>query len=91
MGMLYGNKTMQDVETLQNQWISDPIWDIENTEGFEDWREYLTAWRKRFETSEATKEAKRLEVKGAKLGCSIELVGYIEALERRIKWLEDKS
>ena len=88
MGFLYGNITMADVKRLQEQWIFDPAWDIETTIGYEDWSQYLLKWRKEYEASESTKESKRLIEKATKLGCGIELVGYIEALERRLARLE---
>lgn len=34
-------KTTQEIEDLKAQWIKDPIWDIEDTEGFEDYRNDL--------------------------------------------------
>jgi hypothetical protein len=33
------------VDTLKAQWLRDPCWDIEDTEGFEDHREELLAYR----------------------------------------------
>lgn len=38
-------KTRDEVEQLKRQWSQDPIWDIEDTEGFEDYREELRAYR----------------------------------------------
>ncbi|MDB2481742.1 hypothetical protein N9W84_01085 [bacterium] len=34
-----------DVEALKEQWVKDPIWDIEDTEGYEDFREELISFR----------------------------------------------
>jgi len=31
-------KTRQEVEDLKKQWMIDPIWDLEQTEGFEDYK-----------------------------------------------------
>lgn len=90
MGLLTNKKTMKEVEYLQENWIGDPSWDIEDTEGFEEWHDYLMQWRKQYESKWAAKEDERLKTKAKALGCSIELVGYIEALERRIKVLENE-
>jgi len=37
-------KTPQEIEKLKNDWIYDPCWDIEDTDGFEDHREELLAF-----------------------------------------------
>ena len=37
------------LEALQDSWKADPIWDIEDTEGFEAYRDELLAWRKSYE------------------------------------------
>lgn len=34
-------KTRQEVEDLKAEWRSDPCWDIESTEGFEEYKEEL--------------------------------------------------
>jgi hypothetical protein len=34
-------KTREEVEELKHQWKRDAIWDIEQTEGFEDYRAEL--------------------------------------------------
>lgn len=33
--------TREDVEKLKYSWFHDPCWDIEDTEGFEDYKEEL--------------------------------------------------
>lgn len=35
----------QRIEILKSQWMSDPCWDIEATEGFEAHKSELAAWR----------------------------------------------
>jgi len=39
-------KSLEEVEKLKVQWQSDPCWDIENTEGFEEHKVELLAYRK---------------------------------------------
>jgi hypothetical protein len=38
-------KTREEVEALKANWLSDPIWDIEDTEGFEEYRAELREYR----------------------------------------------
>lgn len=39
-------KTIEEIEKLKKNWASDPCWDIEDTEGFEDYYDELLAYRK---------------------------------------------
>jgi hypothetical protein len=39
-------KSKQEIELLKSQWLEDPIWDIEDTLGFEEHREELQAFQK---------------------------------------------
>ncbi len=34
-------KTRQEVEKLKHNWEFDPIWDVEKTEGFEEYHDEL--------------------------------------------------
>lgn len=43
-------KTRAEVETLKRQWLTDACWDLELTEGFEDYREELRDYRLHAET-----------------------------------------
>lgn len=38
-------KTREQVEELKRQWLSDGCWDIETTEGFEDYHDELLKFR----------------------------------------------
>lgn len=42
-------KTHEEIEQLKKSWKHDPIWDIEDTEGFEEYHDELLAWRKEYE------------------------------------------
>ena len=48
-------KTITEVEDLKASWSKDPIWDIEETEGFEEYREDLLKFRRDFEACEKAK------------------------------------
>ena len=36
---------MSDLKKLKESWLKDPIWDIEETEGFEDYYDELLSFR----------------------------------------------
>lgn len=38
------DKTREEIENLKRNWFSEPIWDLENTEGFEAHKEELLAY-----------------------------------------------
>jgi len=38
-------KTIEEVQELKDQWVMDPCWDIEHSEGFEAHKEELLAFR----------------------------------------------
>jgi len=42
-------KTREEIEALKASWRKDPLWDIESTQGFEDHKEELLAYRKQVE------------------------------------------
>ncbi len=54
-------KTIKEVEALKAQWLKDPSWDIENTDGFEEYAvelagftiEHQAIWRAAREKAEA--------------------------------------
>lgn len=85
-------KTIEEVEELKRQWKSDPIWDIEETEGFEDHRNELYEFRLRCENQWSRDRQVDLAEKAEALGApgNKQLTAYIEQLERRISGLENK-
>ena len=52
-------RTPVEIEALKKNWLQDPCWDIEDTEGFEAHREELLTWRKEY-------QAKREQIREAK-------------------------
>jgi hypothetical protein len=42
-------KTEEEISELKSQWYRDPIWDIENTEGFEEHKSELLSFRRQCE------------------------------------------
>lgn len=56
-------RTPEEIKHLKEQWSLDPIWDIEETEGFEDHKEELSAYRHKCEAEwEAKKLAEEKEI-----------------------------
>jgi hypothetical protein len=81
-------KTAAQVNALKEDWKLDPCWDIETTEGYEDYKDELWRFRIQYEKEQTEKENKRLQEKADAWGCSVKLVSYIEFLEWRITNLD---
>lgn len=54
-------KTQEEIQKLKDNWTSDPCWEIEKTEGFEDHEEELLAYRHQMEERWARQRQARLE------------------------------
>jgi hypothetical protein len=61
------SKTQQEIDNLKTQWLADPNWDIEQTEGFEQHREELAAFGAEFKAKweKQNAEAKLKALKNA--------------------------
>lgn len=79
-------KTKKELEDLKLGWLRDPCWDVEETEDYAGYREELLAFRLAEEAHWEAREHKRLCDRAAALGISgnIDMVKYLEALERRV-------
>lgn len=42
-------KTQQEIQALKDNWLNDPIWEIERTEGFEEYAPELKVFREEWE------------------------------------------
>jgi len=47
-------KTREEIEALKANWFNDAYWDIETTEGFEDHKDELLAYRQEMENEMST-------------------------------------
>jgi len=85
-------KTSEEVEELKRQWKHDPIWDIEQTEGFEDHRAELLQFRLECENQWERECFAQLVEKSERIGVpgNTAFAAYIETLECRIDELENK-
>jgi hypothetical protein len=84
-------KSTEEIEQLKRSWKHDPCWDIETTEGFEAHHEELIAFRIQMEIHWKETENYRVNAKAKSMGCSPELVRWIEYLQLRIHELETKG
>lgn len=83
-------KTREEVERLKTNWQADPIWDLETTKGFEEYREELLGYRRWMESvweklakKELKEAAKRFGVRG-----NLALANTLQTLQGRIERLE---
>jgi hypothetical protein len=69
--------TRQDVERLKTSWAKDPHWDIEDTEGYEEYRDELAAFaaEKRAEWTAAQ------QAKLVKLADTLGIPGNVQAAQ----------
>lgn len=81
--------THREIQDLKTQWIEDPSWDIEDTEGFEKHRDELISWRKHIEAQNFREHWKKIREKARNLDCSNLTAGYILELEERLDRLEE--
>ena len=80
-------KTRIEVEALKHNWYSDSCWDIETTEGFEDYHDELLQyrldcekmWKERYE-SKLLEQSVRAGVPG-----NTKLIEYLNGLEAKIQ------
>lgn len=83
-------RAREDVEALKADWLSDPQWDIEHTEGFEAHREELAAFARATEAqwNAARDAASRAYAAQIGLPDNPTLAEYIRRLELRVAALE---
>jgi polyhydroxyalkanoate synthesis regulator phasin len=84
-------KTREDVEFLKSNWISDPCWDLEVTEGFEEYSNELLKFRKMMEGRWQKDYNEMIQSIAQKYRCSNELAEYIYGLEIRLEKIENKE
>jgi hypothetical protein len=84
-------KTVVEIEELKQNWLSDACWDIETTEGFEDYHDELLAYRLEIEELWKAKRMADLKVKAEKMGIpdNLKLAEYIDYLEHHLERMID--
>lgn len=81
-------RTAAEIVELKRNWLNDPCWDIEDTEGFEYHYMELRRWREALEDERRVQEINRVTTRGAHLGFTYDQMRFIEGMERRIASLE---
>lgn len=84
--------TTEEIKQLKASWVYDPIWDIEETEGFEEHKDELLKFRLEQERLWGARRARRLDEKSIQIGVpgNWVLAQYIEFLESQIDRLENR-
>ncbi len=60
------------IEELKQQWLGDPSWDIEETEGFEEYRAELLLFRLEQEKAQKGDRIEKLVKLSLLMGCTVE-------------------
>lgn len=88
-------KTRYEVEKLKTAWVKDPCWDIEATEGFEDYKDELAffhirqqvAWNLKKEKHETELRSKICPIKMLKIkgswNCEVGLCAWWNEAEEK--------
>jgi hypothetical protein len=84
-------KTRAEVDDLKAQWKADPCWDIEDTEGFEEYRAELFDWRIAYNDEIRHQKHLRILNFAQRYDVPIGIADYILTLEARIARLEGKE
>ena len=84
-------KTPQEVDALKSNWLGDPCWDIEDTDGFEEYYTELKAFRLEQEKKWDTQHKQRIKNKAVELGdpSNLKLAQYVLTLEERLAKIEE--
>ena len=85
-------KTREEVEELKANWRCDPCWDIELTEGFEEYREELREFSKAEDEKWAAAALKRNQELSEKYGIpgNFRLLHQLTYMQEKIDELEEK-
>ncbi len=81
-----------EIEELKRQWLKDPCWDIEDTDGFGAHRTELAEFHKQQSARWEKERNEQLLQFAVKLGVpgNVGLAQYVMYLEQRLSSLEEK-
>ena len=85
-------KSKEEVEELKRQWTADPVWDIEDTPGFEEHRGELLRYKNQIAIGWKEKESNRIKQKAMDLRIpdNFALTHYIDWLEKRLEYQSER-
>jgi hypothetical protein len=75
------------IQALKENWRGDPCWDIEDTEGFEPFRDELKAWRLEYERAEQERTRREEAERAGSMGLEPDspLYLYLRELEQKVE------
>lgn len=81
-----------EVESLKRDWAADPCWDLEETPGFEEFRDELTEFAARTREKGERRYRKALEEYAERIGVpgNLILAERFRSLERRVAAVENR-
>lgn len=86
------HKSRYELELIKEKWLLDPSWDIENTEGFEEYKPELIAFSEKhnadWKLEHEIKVRDFAKQKGVNAENNYTFAKFIYALEQRITRLE---
>jgi hypothetical protein len=81
-------KTRKEIDKLKAAWLRDPVWNIENSDGFEEHAEELLEFRHRSEERQRVAREAAIDAEADRLGAR-GLYRMVLALTERVEKLED--
>lgn len=84
--------TREEVDSLMRDWAADPVWDLEDTPGFEAYRDELRAYAERTRAEGERVYRAELAAYARYIGIpdNLPLAEHVRGLERRVALLEDR-
>jgi hypothetical protein len=84
--------TGEEVRSLMRDWAADPVWDLEDTPGFEAYRDELRefAERTRAEGERVYRAELAAYARSIRIPANLPLAEYVRGLERRVARLEER-
>jgi polyhydroxyalkanoate synthesis regulator phasin len=84
--------TRENVDRLKQQWLEDGCWDLEETEGFEEFHDELRAFRQKVNSQRQRARIERLEEIADNVGLpnNLHMAEFVEELLSRLDKLEEQ-
>jgi ribosomal protein L6P/L9E len=83
-------KTREDVENLKANWISDPCYNLETVEGFEEYSNELRRFQTMMESKWKNEYNDMIKSLSEKYECSFKLAEYIYNLEIKLQKIQNR-
>ncbi len=81
----------EDIERLKTDWLRNPHWDIEGTEGFEEVIPELAAFASMHRARWERESTERVLKRAMELGCSVQLARHMISLEAELSELRTRT